>query len=133
MYIHPKLAAFTAALETLVNEVDDEMEEKYSGAFPLHPNRVPRGTTACSHMDGLFEITPDFTPGMGSEQGRGYLLSCRVATLAKVPDAWLEVFLDDVAERVREKLPAYFPGRKLSVVRDGSRYKIIGDFFLGEA
>ncbi|MDR0707860.1 MAG: hypothetical protein LBF60_08310 [Treponema sp.] len=133
MYVHPKLAAFTTALETLLNEVDDEMEEKYAGMFPLHPNRPTRGTSAYSDMDGLFEIAPDFTPGIGSEQGRGYLISCRVATLANVPDTWFEAFLDEAAERVREKLPAYFPGRELSVVRDGSRYKIIGDFSLGDA
>jgi hypothetical protein len=133
MYVHPKLTAFVTALENLLNEVDDEMEDKYADIFPLHPNRPERGTTASSDMDGLFEIAPDFTPGIGSAQGKGYLVSCRVATLANVPDGWFEAFLDETAERVREKLPVYFPDRELSVVRDGSRYKIIGDFSLGEA
>jgi hypothetical protein len=32
-------------------------------------------------MDGLFEIAPDFTVGIGSGRGRGYIVSLRVATL----------------------------------------------------
>jgi hypothetical protein len=132
MYVHPKLAAFTTALEKLLNEVDEEMEEKYTDRFPLHPNRPSRGTTASADLDGLFEIAPDFTPGIGSKYGRGYLVSCRVATLEQVPPQWFEAFLDEVAERVQAKLPAYFPDRRLSVVRDGKRYKITGDFSLGE-
>jgi hypothetical protein len=133
MYVHPKLTAFIATLEDLLNEVDDEMEDAYGDRFPLRPNRPERGTTACSDMDGLFEIAPDFTLGIGSARGKGYLVSCRVATLANMPDGWFEAFLDEVAERVREKLPVYFPGRELFVVRDGSRYKIVGDLSLGEA
>jgi hypothetical protein len=36
------------------------------------------------------------------------------------------------ADLIREKLPRYFPGRNLEVVRDGKRFKIIGDFSLGD-
>jgi hypothetical protein len=133
MYTHHKLTVFTSRLENLLNEVDEELEEKYADYFPLHPNRPQRGTTKSPDMDGLFEIAPDFTPGFGSEQGRGYLISCRVATLEKVPPDWFEAFLREVAERVREKLPLSFPERTLSIVRDGNRYKIIGDFSLGDA
>ncbi|MDR1073580.1 MAG: hypothetical protein LBL45_07890 [Treponema sp.] len=128
MYVHPTLRAFTTAFENLLNEVDDEMEDKYAGMFPLRPNGPAPGTTACPSMDGLFEIAPDFTPGIRSKHGRGYLIPCRVATLANTPDGWFEAFLDEAAECVREKSPAYFPDRELSVVRGGNRYKIIGNF-----
>jgi hypothetical protein len=84
-------------------------------------------------MDGLFEIAPDFTPGIGSERGRGYLISRKVATLANAPDGWFEAFLDEAVERTCEEPPIYFPDRELSVVRDECRYKIIGNFSLGEA
>jgi hypothetical protein len=48
--------------------------------------------------------------------------------------------MEEAAALVREKLPEFFPGRKLEVVREeggrfgsaGGRFKIVGDFSLGE-
>jgi hypothetical protein len=133
MYIHPKLAAFTQTLEALVHEVVLELEDRWGNAYALHPTRPRRDTTANPEMDGLFEIAPDFTPGLGSEKGRGYLVSLRLATLDKVDPGHFETLLEESAALVREKLPRYFPGRPLEVVRDGKRFKITGDFSLGEA
>jgi hypothetical protein len=133
MYVHPKLAAFTGALEALFREVDEDLEELWEGAFPLHPNRPGRGATANPEMDGLFNVGPDFTPGLGSEKGRGYIVSLRVATLDRVSPEQFEFLMEEAARLVRKKLPAYFPGRELQVVRDGRRFKIVGDFSLGEA
>ncbi|MDR1107642.1 MAG: hypothetical protein LBL19_01270 [Spirochaetaceae bacterium] len=132
MYTHPKLTAFTGALEALFHEVDDALEEKWGDCFSPHPNRPQRGETGNPEADGLFELAPDFTPGIGSEKGRGYLISLRVATLEPVQSALFEAFMEEAARRIREKLPRYFPGRSLEVVRDGKRFKIIGDFSLGE-
>ncbi|MDR3139396.1 MAG: hypothetical protein LBT95_06945 [Treponema sp.] len=132
MYQHPKLAAFTDTLDALFREADEILEERWGDRFSLHPNRPRRGTTGNPEMDGLFEIIPDFTPGFGSQKGRGYLISFRVATLERVPPAQFEDFMDETAACVRELLPRYFPGRKLEVVRDGKRYKITGNFSLGE-
>jgi hypothetical protein len=56
-----------------------------------------------------------------------------VATLDRVSPEQFEFLLEEAARLVRKKLPAYFPGRELKVVRDGRRFKIIGDFSLGEA
>jgi hypothetical protein len=84
-------------------------------------------------MDGLFEIAPDFTVGLGSEKGRGYLVSFRAATLDKVSPGQYEFLMEQAAALVAAKLPVYFPERELEVVRDGKRFKIIGDFSLGEA
>jgi hypothetical protein len=133
VYIHPKLAVFTGNLEALFQETDRELEDRFGHAFPLHPNRPRRGETANPEMDGLFEIAPDFSPGFGSERGRGYLVSLRVATLEKVPPEKFEALMAEAAELIREKLPCYFPGRSLEVVRDGKRFKIVGDFSLGSA
>jgi hypothetical protein len=44
-----------------------------------------------------------------------------------------ELFMEEAARLVREKLPQFFPERKLEVVRDGKIFKIIGDFSLGRA
>jgi hypothetical protein len=48
--------------------------------------------------------------------------------------------MEEAAALIREKLPEFFPGRSLEVVRDrggqsGSRerFKIVGDFSLGGA
>jgi hypothetical protein len=133
MYIHPKLVAFTGGLEALFREVDEVLEDRWGQRFSLHPNRPKRGETGNPEADGLFEIAPDFSPGYGSAQGRGYIVSLRVATLEKVPPDQFEAFMDETARLLREKLPRYFPGRRLEVVRDGKWYKIIGDFSLGEA
>jgi hypothetical protein len=138
MYSHPKLVSFTLALEALFREVDEELEDRWAGSFSLHPNRPERGAAANPEMDGLFEIAPDFTPGIGSERGRGYLISLRVATLEQVPASRFEAFMEEAAALVSEKLPEFFPGRALEVVRDRGgggreRFKIVGDFSLGEA
>jgi hypothetical protein len=84
-------------------------------------------------MDGLFEVGADFTAGLGSEYGRGYSVAFRTATLEKIPPEQFEFLMNEAAALIRRKLPGYFPGRELSVVRDGNRFKIIGDFSLGEA
>jgi hypothetical protein len=133
VYTHPKLTVFTQALEALFHETDGELEDRFGNFFTLHPNRPRRGETGNPEMDGLFEIAPDFSPGFGSEKGRGYLVSLRIATLERVPPEKFEALMSQAAELVREKLPRYFPGRDLKVVRDGKRFKIIGDFSLGEA
>jgi hypothetical protein len=83
-------------------------------------------------MDGLFNIGPDFTVGLGSEQGRGYIISLKAATLDEVSPAQFEFLMEQAAALIQKKLPEYFPGRELTVVRDGRRFKIVGDFSLGE-
>jgi hypothetical protein len=133
MYVHPNLTAFTDSLDALFHEVDNELEDRWGNRFPLHPNRPLRGVTNNPEMDGLFEIAPDFTAGLGSEQGRGYIVSVRVATLETVPPEQFEALMEASALLVREKLPRFFPGRRLEVVRDGKRFKITGDFSLGDA
>ncbi len=131
MYTHAKLRDFDDRLSSLFREVDRRLEDRWGSAFSVHPNRPRRGETANPEADGLFEVAPDFTPGIGSERGRGYLISLRVATLDKVPQERREAFMEEAAGAVMELLPSYFPGRKLRVVRDGPRFKIVGDFSLG--
>jgi hypothetical protein len=108
------------------------LEDHYGSRFSLHPNRPERGTTGNPEMDGLFDIAPDFTTGLGSQKGRGYLVTLRVATLDKVRAEEFESLMEYSAELVRDRLPRFFPDRQLEVVRDGLRFKITGDFSLGE-
>jgi hypothetical protein len=129
---HPKLVVFTRTLEALFHEVDNVLEDRWGQSFSLHPNRPGRGETSNPEMDGLFNIAPDFTLGIGSEKGRGYIVSLRVATLDKVPPDQAEAFMVEAAVLVRERLPRFFPDRSLEVVRDGKQFKITGDFSLGD-
>jgi hypothetical protein len=131
MYTHPKLVAFDKELEKLFHEIDEVIEDHWGKSFSRHPNRPAQGETENPEMDGLFEIAPDFTPGIGSEKGRGYIVSFRVATLEKVNPEQFEFLMEEAAMLIRKKLPKYFPERNLAVVRDGKRFKIIGDFSLG--
>lgn len=133
MYIHPKLRDFDDRLSALFREVDRRLEDRWGSAFVVHPNRPRRGETANPEADGLFEVAADFTAGIGSFHGRGYIVSLRVATLERVPSERFESFMEEAAETVRELLPRHFPERCLRVVRDGERFKIVGDFSLGEA
>jgi hypothetical protein len=133
MYTHPKLVSFDNSLEALFREVDDFLEDEWGDTYSIHPNRPGRGTTDNPEMDGLFEIAPDFTPGIGSEKGKGYLVSLRAATLENVPPEEFEFLMGQAAALIAAKLPVYFPDRALEVVRDGRKFKIIGDFSLGEA
>jgi hypothetical protein len=133
VYVHPKLRDFDDRLSALFREVDRRLEDRWGQEFDVHPNRPHRGETANPEADGLFEVAADFTPGIGSELGRGYLVSLRVATLERVPSERFEAFMSEAADAVRELLPIHFPERGLSVVRDGQRFKIVGDFSLGEA
>lgn len=133
MYIHPKLIQFNDDLEALFKEVDEILEDHWGNTFPLHPNRPERGRTSNPEMDGLFEIAPDFTIGLNSQKGRGYIVSLRIATLEKVPPEMYESFMEESAKLIAERLPLCFPGRDLHIVRDGPVFKIIGDFSLGNA
>lgn len=131
MYVHPKLREMDSQFKALFDEVDHRLEDRWGGMFPLHPNRPRRGSTPNPESDGLFEAAADFTPGYGSDYGRGYIVALRVATLSRVPTEKKEAFMAEAADSIRELLPLYFPNRELSVVRDGPLYKIIGDFSLG--
>ena len=122
---------FDDVMKKLFDEVDDYIEDLYGERYPLHPMRPARGETANQEASGLFNIAAVFTPGFGSELGRGYLIDVTMATLEKVDaDVRREIY-ETTADKVRELLPVYFPERELAVRRDGNRFKIQGDFSLG--
>lgn len=133
MFHHPKMVDFDERLDALFREVDRILEDRWGAEYGLRPNRPIRGSTCDPAMDGLFRVDPDFTLGLGSERGRGYLVSLQVATSDRVPPERLGAFMDEAAGFVASLLPRYFPERKLEVVLDGNRFKIVGDFGLGFA
>ncbi len=122
---------FDDRLKKIFDEVDDYIEDLYGGRYNLHPVRPARGETSNPEADGLFNIGANFTPGFGSELGRGYLIDVAIATLENVDeDARREIY-EAAAKKVKELLPVHFPERKLTVRRDKNHFKIQGDFSLG--
>ena len=128
---HPKLVSFHDQLKKLFDEVDNYIEDLYSGRYPLRPTRPGRGETANPEADGLFNIGANFTPGFISELGRGYIIDVSIATLEKVDDDVRQEIYEAATNKVIELLPVYFPERELSVKRDGISFKILGDLSLG--
>ena len=118
-------------MKELFDEVDHYIEDLYCGKYSLHPVRPLRGETANPEADGLFNVGANFTPGYGSELGRGYIIDVKIATLEKVDEGIRREIHTAVANKVEELLPLHFPERKLVVRRDINHYKIQGDFCLG--
>jgi hypothetical protein len=125
------MAEFDDRLKRLFDEVDRCIEDRYGDRYALHPVRPARGETANPEADGLFNIGANFTPGFGSELGRGYLIDVAMSTLEKVDDDVRREIYETAVEKVRELLPLYFPERELTVRREKNHFKIQGDFRLG--
>ena len=128
---HPRLKQFDDRLKALFDEVDDHLEERYGGRYPLHPARARKGATANKEQSGLFSVGASFSAGYGSEYGRGYVVEVEIVTLTEVPDEIEEEIDEEAARKVRELLPRYFPDRRLELVRDRRLLKIHGDLSLG--
>ena len=88
--------------------------------------------TSNKSSDGLFNIGASYSLGFGSKYGAGYVIEVRLATLEHIPDELRTEIESNVVGQLERELPEVFPDRKLSVEKDGSVYKIIGDFNLGE-
>lgn len=130
-YRDPRVSAWEKRLEELFHEINHIMEERYGERYPLHPSRPAHGTTANPSADGLFDLGAAFSAGFGSSHGRGYVVSIRLATLARIPADVMEYMEQEILSLLREKLPETFPGRDLNVERDGHTFKIVGDLSFG--
>ncbi len=123
----PRVTAWEKKLEEVFNDIDNIMEERYGGKYPLHPSRPERGATSRPSADGLFDLGAAFSAGFGSIHGRGYAISMRLSTLARVPPEVMEKIEQEVLELLEERLPKAFPCRDLRIERDGHSFKIVGD------
>lgn len=133
MISHNELRKFESTLKVLVDKLDDRLENNYGKRWPLHPARRQRGKTANKSHDGLFDIRGEFTLGLGSQHGKGYIIDIDMKTLDNIPENDRKKILDHAAAFLKDNLCAAFPQRDLSVVMEDSQIKIIGDFSLGKA
>ena len=115
----------------LCDELDTYLEDLFGDRYPLHPNRLPRGKASSVAYDGLFSTGTQFTLGYGSESGRGYIIDIDIVTLSRVKPEDRAAIEEAAMNFLRANLQRHFPDRKLEVVKDGSVYKLVGDFSLG--
>ena len=128
---HPLALAFEQQLKTVFDQIDHELEARYGTRHPLRPNRPGQHATGNPEMDGLFNVGAAFTAGFGSTHGQGYVVEIRIATLELVSAELQNEIELEVVQRLNELLPTAFPGRSLTVQRDGHVFKITGDLSLG--
>lgn len=128
--MYERLESWERRLKELFDEIDDELEERFGSMYDLHPSRPKRGATSNKEQDGLFDVGASFSAGYGSKRGRGYVVDVDMVTLNRVPDEVQKHIEELVVERIREKLPRYFPGKDLEVTCDGHVFKITGDLSL---
>ncbi len=131
MIRHPRMIEFEKRLKSIFDEIDDYLEENYGDLFPLHPARAKKGKTSNKAHDGLFSVTSSFTTGIGSQKGKGYVVSIRFVTLKKVDKKLKEKIENEAMQIIDKKLDEKFPEREIDVTRDGKIIKIIGDFNMG--
>lgn len=128
---HPKTMAFDKKMKSITDAIDGVLEDEFGHLFPLRPNRPERGTTSNVNHDGLFAVQSRFTPGYGSEYGRGYLFEIQLSTLESVSFPVKEKIYARGIELLAQELKTVFPDKELEVVRDGRLIKIVGDLSLG--
>jgi hypothetical protein len=132
MIEHPTLILWENKLKSILDDLDEVLEDQYGHRYRLHPARPGRGKTSSKSHDGLFDISANFTLGIGSGHGKGYVIDIRMVTLEKVPDE-IEDQIEDLAIRhIQKKLKSVYPDRTLTVSRDGHIIKLHGDLSLGE-
>ncbi len=128
---HPKSREWDRQLKGICDRLDHWLEGKYGRAYRLKANRPEEGSTANPEMDGLFNVQAVFTPGYGSEHGRGYILEVDLATWDKVDEALEAKIKQELLEKLRKEVAGIFPHRKLEAGFDGKMLKIWGDLSLG--
>ncbi|HDQ44974.1 MAG TPA: hypothetical protein ENN17_05660 [bacterium] len=131
MVQHPHLRLWEQKLKRLLDDLDEVLEDAYGHKYHLHPARRGRGATANRSHDGLFDITANFTLGLGSERGKGYVIDIRMVTLEKISEE-VRTRIEELAMRhIQKKLKEFFPDRDLWIDRDGHLLKLHGDLSLG--
>ena len=131
MIRHPKFKKWETNLKSVIDTLDDILEDKYGKEFQLHPARAARGKTSNKAQDGLFNIVANYSLGIGSKYGKGYIVDVHMSTFDEIPSEIQQEIDDIILNTLREKLPKLFPGKNLKVTKDASVIKIYGDLDLG--
>jgi len=133
MSTHPKQVELEGIMRRLCDDLDHYLEDKFGSCYPIHPNRPKRGTAASVAYDGLFSTGTQFTLGYGSDQGRGYIVSVEIRTLSSVKPKDRQAIENAAMEYLQSIIGLYFKDRTIELTKDGTVYKLVGDFSLGFA
>jgi len=128
--LHQRVEEWESALNALLRRVDGALEKSYGAVLARHPARLPHGSTPNPQQDGLFRVTASFTPGFGSEHGKGYVIQLDFVTLESIPVQQRESLQQLAIRLIKEGLHEFLPGRNLAVKRDANVWKIVGDLSL---
>jgi len=127
---NPLLVKWEKKLQHIFDKIDAYLEENYGKLYPLQPNRPMHKKGVTPDSDGLFDLGVRFTAGLGSTFGPGYVFRVKLATLNRIPKEFQEKVENEVLQLLQNELPEEFPGKELTVKREGVVYKIIGDLDL---
>lgn len=125
-----ELEIWEGKLRNIFSDINDFLEEKYAGLFPLNPVRPKHRATSNPECDGLFDVGAAYSTGLGSKYGEGYVIDIMWATLKPVSDEMRKDAETIVEKVLNKRLPIEFPGKNLKVVHDGDVMKIVGDLSL---
>jgi hypothetical protein len=128
---HPNLIKWEKKLKSVLDDIDVLLEEKYGNEYDLHPARRKHGSTSNRSHDGLFDIRGDFTLGLGSDKGKGYIVDIDLKTLENIPRNIIDQIENETIKELKERLSQAFPDRELKVEKDGNVIKVFGDLSLG--
>jgi hypothetical protein len=115
------------ALRSVLDRIDDLLEDRFGKDYALTRNRPPRGATANKRYDGLFAVEGKFSLGLGRREGPGYSVDIRMVTFDDVPASVEAQIHGLVGEILREEIPKAFPGRGVEVSEADDGYLIHGD------
>lgn len=132
MLSHPSLKEWEKKLDQAIDELDHLLEEKYGGQFVLHPARRKQGITSNPSQDGLFSIAAQFSLGLGSDIGKGYVVDIKMVTLQKVSKKKRDEIENYAYRKLKILLAQYFKGINLCLSKEGNILKIHGDLSIGE-
>ena len=127
---NPLVEFWEEKLNGLLRQVITKLEEEHGAVVPRHPARPAHGETPNPQNDGLFRITATFTPGFGSQWGKGYVLDIEPVTLDAFPREVWTVVEAKACRMIQDGLESVLPGRRLELKRDGTVWKITGDLVL---
>ena len=128
---HHSLLQWEKQLKSLLDDLDDYLEDKFGSLFKLHPSRPDRGETSNKSHDGLFDIVGKFSLGIGTREGRGYNIDIHTATLDSIPAEKKEHILNTAFAYLKNRISEYFPGKDIHIKKTDSMIRLYGDLSLG--
>ena len=125
-----ELEQWELTLRKALDEVDTELEKRFSDKISRHPCRPAAGTTSSTKSDGLFAVASAFSLGLTTGSGPGYTISIRVSSSLPLTSEENENILAEAAELIPEALSKAFPERQFTLERIGDNFRLSGDLSL---